>query len=61
MFVSLLRIHRFMVGKIRTGILILILFLSIIRLAVTLIWQVIDLIFILTGKFTDQNGHGVTN
>ncbi len=50
-----------MIGKIRTDILILILFLSIIRLAVTLIWQVIDLIFILTGKFTDQNGHGVTN
>ncbi|GAA4659379.1 hypothetical protein [Bartonella pachyuromydis] len=50
-----------MVGKVGTGVLMLILSLSVIELAVTLIWHVIDLIFILTGKFTDKDGNRVTN
>lgn len=60
-FFGLLGIHRFMVGKVGTGVLMLILSLSVIGLAVTLIWRVIDLIFILTGKFTDKDGNRVTN
>ncbi|VEJ45201.1 Uncharacterised protein [Bartonella vinsonii] len=39
----------------------LVLSISIIGLPVTWIWQVIDLMFILTGKFTDKNGYRVIN
>ncbi|GAA5095325.1 NINE protein [Bartonella acomydis] len=60
-FLGLLGIHRFMVGKVGTGILMLLLSLSVIGLVASLIWRVIDLIFILTGKFTDKNGNRVTN
>ncbi|GAA5104068.1 TM2 domain-containing protein [Bartonella jaculi] len=60
-FLGLLGIHRFMVGKIGTGALMLILSLSVIGLAVSLIWRTVDLIFILTGKFTDKNGNKVIN
>ncbi|MGF7156684.1 NINE protein [Bartonella heixiaziensis] len=60
-FFGVLGIHRFMVGKIGTGALMLILSLSVIGLAVSLIWRTVDLIFILTGKFTDKNGNRVIN
>ncbi len=60
-FLGGLGIYRFMVGKVGTGVLILILSLSVIGLIVTLIWRVIDLVFILAGKFTDKDGNRVTN
>ncbi|EJF85639.1 hypothetical protein MCW_00626 [Cardidatus Bartonella washoeensis 085-0475] len=50
-----------MVGKIGTGALMLILSLSVIGLAVSLIWRTVDLIFILIGNFTDKNGNRIIN
>ncbi|UNE54705.1 TM2 domain-containing protein [Bartonella machadoae] len=60
-FLGLLGIHRFIVGKIGTGILMLVLSLSMIGLIVSLIWRTVDFIFIVTGKFTDKNGYRITN
>ena len=49
-FLGALGIHRFYVGKIGTGILML---LTAGGLGV---WVIIDLIFIIVGKFTDKEG-----
>ena len=53
-FLGAIGIHRFMVGKIGTGVL----------MALTLgglgIWTIIDFVIILTGKFRDQDGNLVT-
>lgn len=46
--------HRFYVGKIGTGILMLV------TLGGCGIWAIIDLIMIVTGKFTDSNGNLVS-
>jgi len=46
--------HRFYVKKIGTGILMLI------TLGGCGIWVLIDLIMIVTGKFTDSDGHHIT-
>lgn len=52
---ALCGIHRFYVGKIGTGILMLI------TLGGFGIWQLIDLIMIVTGKFTDSAGNFIEN
>jgi TM2 domain-containing membrane protein YozV len=49
-----LGIHRFMVGKIGTGVLMLVTFGGL------GIWALIDLIMILLGKFTDKQGRPIT-
>lgn len=53
-------IHRFMVGKVKTGFLMLILSLSIVGLMVTGIWAIIDFIVIVAGRFTDKDGKQIT-
>ncbi len=55
MFLGGLGIHRFMVGKTGTGILMLF------TLGGVGIWALIDLIQILKGKFTDKEGNEITS
>ncbi|MCZ6514078.1 MAG: TM2 domain-containing protein [Nitrospinae bacterium] len=50
LFLGGLGIHRFWVGKIGTGILMML------TLGGIGIWSLIDLIMIITGKFTDKEG-----
>tara|TARA_B100000900_G_C20486622_1_gene677710 strand:- start:442 stop:651 length:210 start_codon:yes stop_codon:yes gene_type:complete len=52
-FLGCLGIHRFMVGKVGTGILMLITGGGLV------IWAVIDFIVILTGGFTDNDGNKI--
>ena len=52
-FLGFIGIHRFMVGKVGTGI------LMIITLGGCGIWTLIDFIVILTGGFTDKDGNKV--
>jgi TM2 domain-containing membrane protein YozV len=53
-FVGFLGVHRFMVGKIGTGVLMLVTFGGL------GIWALIDFIMILMGKFTDKQGNAIT-
>ncbi len=55
-FLGTLGIHRFMVGKVGTGIIMLLLTLTIFGVFVSWIWAFIDFIVIVTGTFTDING-----
>ncbi|GAA5104065.1 TM2 domain-containing protein [Bartonella jaculi] len=59
-FTGIFGVHRFMVGKVRTGVLMLILSLSIVGLMITGIWTIIDFIAIAAGKFTDKDGKQIT-
>ena len=52
-FLGFIGIHRFMVGKIGTGV------LMIITLGGCGIWALIDFIVILTGGFTDNDGNKI--
>ena len=47
--------HRFYAGKIGTGI------LQLITLGGCGIWVIIDLILVITGKFTDAQGNVISN
>ena len=51
LFLGMLGVHRFYVGKIGTGI------LQLVTLGGLGIWALIDLIFIAMGKFTDKEGN----
>ena len=53
-FLGGIGIHRFMVGKVGTGILMLI------TLGGLGIWTLIDFIVILTGGFTDKDGNKIS-
>lgn len=55
LFVGGIGIHRFYAGKIGTGI------LQLLTLGGCGIWTIIDLIMIITGNFTDNNGNRITN
>lgn len=53
--------HRFYVGKVGSGIAMLLLTLSFFGLIVSAIWAFIDWIIILTGNFTDKEGFKITD
>ncbi len=53
-FLGGLGVHRFMVGKVGTGILMLL------TLGGIGIWTLIDFIMILVGSFTDKDGNKIT-
>lgn len=55
-FLGPLGIHRFYVGKVGTGIVMLLLSCTVFGLFVTGIWLLIDWITILSGSFTDKEG-----
>lgn len=48
--------HRFYVGKTGTAVTMLVLSLTLVGLIVTGIWTLVDMIIIITGNFTDQDG-----
>jgi TM2 domain-containing membrane protein YozV len=54
-FVGFLGVHRFYVGKVGTGILMLLTFGGF------GIWALVDFIMILMGKFTDKHGNVIRN
>jgi len=56
LFAGTLGIHRFYAGKIGTGIIMLLLSLSMIGIWISAIWAIIDLIIIVLDKFKDGNG-----
>lgn len=60
-FVGVLGIHRFYVGKIGTGIVMLLLTLSFFGIIISGIWNLVDWIMIITGNFTDKQGNKLTD
>ncbi|WP_336279073.1 TM2 domain-containing protein [Bartonella sp. CB175] len=58
---GLFGVHRFMVGKIWTGALMLILSISFVGLLISGVWMFVDFILILAGQFSDKNGNKITN
>ena len=56
LFLGTICIHRFYVGKIGTGILMILLLMT----GISAIWAVIDLILIILGKFKDKQGLLIT-
>ena len=55
-FLGTLGIHRFYVGKTGTGVIMLLLTLTIVGVYISGIWAIIDLIMIILDKFKDGNG-----
>lgn len=56
LFLGTIGIHRFYVGKIGTGILMILLLMT----GISAIWAIIDLILIILGKFKDKQGLLIT-
>lgn len=60
-FFGVFGVHRFMVGKIGTGVLMLLLTITVIGSIISFIWAIIDFILILMGKFKDKDGNPITS
>lgn len=56
LFLGPLGIHRFYVGKTASGVVMLLLSLTIVGLIVTAIWNLVDFITIIVGGFRDGDG-----
>lgn len=55
-FLGILGVHRFYVGKIVTGIIMLLLTITILFIFISSIWCLIDMITLILGRFTDHQG-----
>jgi len=60
-FLGPLGAHRFYVGKIGTGVVMLLLTISFVGLIVSAIWNLIDWITIICGEFRDGDGRKLTD
>lgn len=60
-FFGSLGVHRFYVGKIATGIAMLVCTLSFFGLIISALWNLVDFIMIIAGKFTDKEGKLITD
>ena len=58
-FLGIFGVHRFYTGKVASGIIQLLLTISIIGIFITSFWVLIDWIFILTGEFKDSEGKAI--
>ncbi|MDD5395560.1 MAG: GYF domain-containing protein [Thiothrix sp.] len=58
-FVGLFGVHRFLVGKVGTGVTQLIFSLTVIGLIVSVPWVIVDFVMILAGSFTDKKGNPI--
>lgn len=58
---GLLGLHRLYVGKVGTGILMALLSITFFGLIVSGLWNLIDLVMIVSGKFTDASGRPIRN
>ena len=56
-FIGMFGAHRFYVGKTGSAVAILLLSLSVVGIAISSIWVLIDFIMILAGNFTDKDGN----
>ncbi|WP_375620764.1 MULTISPECIES: TM2 domain-containing protein [unclassified Bartonella] len=59
-FLGWLGIHRFMAGKIGTGIVMLLINVTGIGILINILWSFIDFIVILSGYFRDADGNKIT-
>lgn len=60
-FFGIIGAHRFITGKIGTGIIQLVLTCTIVGMIISGIWALIDFFQIVTGNFTDKDGNLITN
>lgn len=58
-FFGLFGVHRFLVGKVGSGVAMLILTVTFIGMIVSIPWAIIDFIVILSGNFTDKRGNHI--
>ena len=58
---GLLGLHRFYVGKVGTGIVMLLLSITLFGIVLSGLWNLIDMVMIVSGKFTDADGRLIRN
>ncbi|WP_273758757.1 TM2 domain-containing protein [Bartonella sp. AU55XJBT] len=59
-FLGWLGIHRFMAGKVGTGLVMLLINITVIGFFINLLWSFIDFVVILSGSFKDGDGNKIT-
>jgi TM2 domain-containing membrane protein YozV len=58
-FFGVLGVHRFLVGKVGSGVAQLILSLTVVGMIVSVPWVIVDFIMILSGNFADKDGNRI--
>ena len=59
LFLGTLGVHRFYVGKIGSGAVMLLVSITFFGLIVTVVWALVDFVMILLGKFHDKQGNAL--